>query len=107
MTICGYLTKTVPKGERNAKVLTAADRMRTQRSPWVASCIAMTHLTFELAATHDHWFEESVAKHAFPALKLWWKHFSKQHPIVADGLEWAGCSAIAVALLIGTLIANT
>jgi hypothetical protein len=66
----------------------------------------MTQLTFAIAATHDHWSEESAAKHALPALKLWWKHFSKQHPIVADGIEWAGCSAIAVALLFGTLIAN-
>jgi hypothetical protein len=62
----------------------------------------MTQLTMRLAATHDHWFEEPAAKHAFPALKLWWKHFAKHHPIVADGLEWAGCGAIAAALLFGT-----
>jgi hypothetical protein len=66
----------------------------------------MTQLTMQLAATHDHWFEEPAAKHAFPALKLWWKHFAKQHPIVADGLEWTGCGGIAVGLLFATLIAN-
>jgi hypothetical protein len=66
----------------------------------------MTHLTLQLAATHDHWFEEPAAKHAFPALKLWWKHFSKQHPIIVDGLEWTGCGVVAVTLLFGTLIGN-
>jgi hypothetical protein len=30
----------------------------------------------------------------------------KQYPAVADGLEWAGCSAVAAVLLVGTLIAN-
>jgi len=56
--------------------------------PAAARCIftGMTQLTLQLAATHDHWFEEPAAKHAFPALKLWWKHFSRQHPIVTDGL---------------------
>jgi hypothetical protein len=34
----------------------------------------MTQLAMQLAATHDHWFEEAAAKHAFPALKLRWKH---------------------------------
>ena len=80
--------------------------MRAQRVCCPVHCTGMTQLTLQLAATHDHWFEEPVAKHAFPALKLWCKHFSKRRPIVADGLEWAGCSAIAVALLFGTLIAN-
>jgi hypothetical protein len=45
-------------------------------------------------------------KHALPALKLAWKHFTKQHPIVADALECTGCGALAVGLLFGTLIAN-
>jgi hypothetical protein len=66
----------------------------------------MTNLTIHLAVTHDHWFEEPAAKHALPALKLSWRHFSKQHPIIADSLEWTGCGAIAVAVLFGTLIAN-
>ena len=66
----------------------------------------MTHLTLQLAATHDHWFEEPAAKHVFPALKLWWKHFSKQHSIIVDGLEWTGCGVVAVTLLFGTLIGN-
>jgi len=66
----------------------------------------MTQLTFQLAATHDRWFREPAVKHAFPALKLGWKHFAKQHPIVADALEWAGCGAVAAGLLFGTLIAN-
>jgi hypothetical protein len=66
----------------------------------------MTQLTFQLAATHDRWFHEPAVKHAFPALKLAWKHFSKQHPIVADALEWTGCGTLAAGLLFGTLIAN-
>jgi hypothetical protein len=66
----------------------------------------MTQLTLQLAATHDHWFEEPATRHAFPAAKLWWRHLSKQHPIIADGLEWAGCGAVAVALVFGSLIAN-
>jgi hypothetical protein len=66
----------------------------------------MTQLTLQLAATHDHWFEEPAAKHAFPALRLWWRHLAKQHPIIADGIEWAGCGAIAVAVLCGSLIGN-
>jgi hypothetical protein len=66
----------------------------------------MTQLTFQLAATHDRWFHEPAVKHVFPALKLWWKHLSKRHPIMVDVLEWTGCSAVAVGLLVGTLIAN-
>jgi hypothetical protein len=66
----------------------------------------MTQLTFHLAATHDRWFHEPAVKHVFPALKLWWKHLSKQHPIMVEALEWTGCSAVAVGLLFGTLIAN-
>jgi hypothetical protein len=64
----------------------------------------MTHLTLELAATH--WFEEPATKHALPAMKLWWKHFAKQHSFLADSFEWIGCGAIAVAILFGSLIAN-
>lgn len=70
------------------------------------SCPCMTQLTLQLAATHDHWFTEPVAKHAYPALKLWWKHLSKRNPTIVSGLEWFGCSTIAFALLFGTLIAN-
>jgi hypothetical protein len=66
----------------------------------------MTQLTIQLAATHDHWFQEPAAKHAYPALKLWWRHFSKQHAVIADGIEWIGCGTVAVTLLVGTLIAN-
>ena len=66
----------------------------------------MTQLTFQLAATHDRWFHEPAVKHAFPGLKLWWKHLSKQHRFMADALEWSGCGALAVGLLLGTLIAN-
>jgi hypothetical protein len=66
----------------------------------------MTQLTLQLAATHDHWFEEPVTRHVLPALKLGWRHFSKQHAILVDGLEWAGCGVIALAVLFGSLIAN-
>jgi hypothetical protein len=66
----------------------------------------MTQFTLDIAATHDHWFEEPAAKHVFPALKLGWRHFARQHPIVSDGLEWAGCSAIAIVIVFGSLIAN-
>jgi hypothetical protein len=66
----------------------------------------MTHLTLQLTATHDHWFEEPANRHALPALKLWWRHFSKQHPIIFDSIEWAGCGVLAVAVLVGSLIAN-
>ena len=68
--------------------------------------MAMMQLTFELAATHDHWFEESVAKDAFPALKLEWRHLSKQHPIIADALEWSTGGIMAAAIVAGTLVAN-
>jgi hypothetical protein len=80
--------------------------MRAQQGERTVRCIGMTQLTLQLAATHDHWFEEPAALRAFPALKLWWKHLSKQHPIIADGLEWIGCGVIAAAVLFGTLIAN-
>jgi hypothetical protein len=66
----------------------------------------MTGLTLQLAATHDHWFEEPAAKHVFPALRLWWRHLAKEHPIIADGIEWTGCGVVAIALLLGSLIAN-
>jgi len=66
----------------------------------------MTQLTLQLAATHDHWFEEPAPKHAFPAAKLWWRHLPKQHPIIADGLEWGSCGAVSLALVLGWLIAN-
>jgi hypothetical protein len=66
----------------------------------------MTHLTLQLAATHDHWFEEPAANHAVPALRLWWRHFTKQRPATADGLEWTACGAVAIAVLLSSLIAN-
>jgi hypothetical protein len=66
----------------------------------------MTRLTLQLAATHDHWFEEPAAQHALPAFKLFWKHFSKQHPIVVDSIEWTGCGAIGLMVLLGSLVAN-
>jgi hypothetical protein len=66
----------------------------------------MTQLTLRLAATHDHWFEEPAPWHAVPALKLLWRHFSRQHPVVADGIEWTGCGILAVGLLVATLIAS-
>lgn len=67
----------------------------------------MTHLTFELAATHDRWFREPAVKHAYAALKLVWKHFARQHSLMADALEWTGCGAIAVGILFATLIAHS
>jgi len=70
------------------------------------SCIGMTHLTFDLAATHDHWFEEPAAKHALPALKLSWRHFAKHHPIMADLIAWSSCGVLAAGLIASTLIAN-
>lgn len=66
----------------------------------------MTQLTLQLAATHDRWFEEPAARHAFPAVKLCWKHFSKFHPIAADAIEWSACGLFAIALLFGSLIGN-
>jgi hypothetical protein len=59
-----------------------------------------------LAATHDRWFEEPVSKHALPALKLSWRHFSKHHPIMADAIEWSSCGVLAAGLIASTLIAN-
>jgi hypothetical protein len=85
----------IAQGSIAQATISAAGRLRS-----------MTQLTMQLAATHDHWFEEPAAKHVFPAFKLWWKHFVKHYPIVADGLEWTGCGFIAVGLLFGTLIAN-
>jgi hypothetical protein len=66
----------------------------------------MTQLTIQLAATHDHWFQEPVTRHAYPALKVWWRHLSKKHPWAIEGLEWIGSGTLAVILLIGTLIGN-
>ena len=71
-----------------------------------ASVPAMTQLTFAIAATHDHWLEELAAKRAYPALGLWWRHFSKQHPVATDAIEWSVCGVVAAAMLGGTLIAN-
>lgn len=66
----------------------------------------MTRISSQLAATHDHWFEEPTASHMLPALRLWARHFIKQHPMVVDALEWSGASLLAISTLVGTLIAN-
>jgi hypothetical protein len=66
----------------------------------------MTRFTHQMAATHDHWFEEPANSHAIPALMLWWRHFAKQHSVVVDAMEWMVCGLVAVSLLIAELIAN-
>jgi hypothetical protein len=66
----------------------------------------MAQLSSAIAAKHDHWFEEPAAKHVLPALKLWLRHFSKQHPIAADAIEWSAGGMVAVAVVAGTLVAN-
>jgi hypothetical protein len=40
-------------------------------------------------------------------LKLSWRFFSKQHPILADTLEWSGCGILAAIMFAATLIANS
>ena len=67
---------------------------------------AMTSITHQLAATHDHWFEKPAAQRAIPGVRLWWRHLAKTYPLVADALEWTGASAVAVGLFLATLIAN-
>jgi hypothetical protein len=62
--------------------------------------------TSAVATIHDHWAEDTVSDHGLVALKLWARHLAKHHPIIADGIEWTGCVAIAVAVLCGSLIAN-
>jgi hypothetical protein len=71
-----------------------------------AGWLAMTQLTFAIAATHDHWFEEPTARYVYPAARLWWRHFSKQHSFVADTIEWSACGVLGVGVLVGSLIAN-
>ena len=66
----------------------------------------MTQLTLRLASTHDHWFEAPAGEHALAACRLRLRHFSKRHPVVMDGLEWAFGGLIAAALVAGTLIAS-
>jgi hypothetical protein len=66
----------------------------------------MTQISYHLAATHDHWFDQSATSHAIPAIKLWWRHFAKQHVIFVDALEWGACGFFAVTLLLSELIAN-
>jgi hypothetical protein len=66
----------------------------------------MTHITPQLAATHDHWFDESAASHMLPALRLWARHFTKHHPIIVEALEWSSAGLLAISMLLGTLIAN-
>jgi hypothetical protein len=53
-----------------SSVCIARSAMRVQRFPGGASLFTMKHLTAELAATHDHWFDQSPAQHALPATKL-------------------------------------
>jgi len=67
---------------------------------------SMTHITHQRAATHDHWFDEPAGLHAVPALRLWWRHFAKHHPMLVDAIEWTGSGVLALGLLFGTLIAN-
>jgi hypothetical protein len=62
--------------------------------------------TLAVATIHDHWAEDTVSDHGLVALKLWARHLAKQHPIIADGIEWTGCGAIAIAVLCGSLIGN-
>jgi len=50
--------------------------------------------------------EAPAGEHALAACRLRLHHFSKRHPAVMDGLEWAFGGLIAVALVTGTLIAN-
>lgn len=66
----------------------------------------MTQLTLRLASTHDHWFEAPAGQHALAACRLRLRHFSKRHPVVVNGLEWAFGGLIAAALVAGTLLAN-
>jgi len=66
----------------------------------------MTQLTHQLAATHDHWFEEAPVRHAITELKLGCRHFARQHPILVDALEWGGCGLLAASLLTVELIVN-
>jgi hypothetical protein len=66
----------------------------------------MTQLTLRLASTHDHWLDEPFREHALAALRLLLRHLVKRHPVIVDALEWASCGMIAVAMLVGTLIAN-
>jgi hypothetical protein len=65
-----------------------------------------TRFTFAIAAAHDHWFKEPTARHVYPAARLWWQHFSKQHPIGTDAIEWSACGVIGVGVLVASLIAN-
>jgi hypothetical protein len=66
----------------------------------------MTHITSQLAATHDHWFDEPASSHIWPAIRLWGRHFAKQHPWFVDAVEWFGAGLLAIGMLAGTLIAN-
>jgi hypothetical protein len=66
----------------------------------------MTHVTYQLAATHDHWFDEPGAAHILPALRLWARRLAKRHPVAVDALEWMGAGLLAMSVLVGTLIAN-
>jgi hypothetical protein len=72
----------------------------------VVRLVSMTHLSYQLAATHDHWLEEPMLGHAIPALQLWWRHFARKHVIFVDVLEWVACGFLAVTLLAAELIAN-
>jgi hypothetical protein len=63
-------------------------------------------ITMMLGYNAGRWFREPAVKQLVEPLKLWWKHLSAQHPLLADGLEWTGSGGIALSLLLGTLIAN-
>jgi hypothetical protein len=66
----------------------------------------MTQLALQLAAMPDHWFHEPQQSASIRRLSFGGRHFSKQHPVIADGLEWSACGVIAVAIIFGSLIAN-
>jgi hypothetical protein len=66
----------------------------------------MTQLTFRLASTHDHWFDEPATEHTLVAVRLRWRHFAKHHPTVVEALEWAIGSLVGLTILSATLIAN-
>jgi len=49
---------------------------------------------------------QPTAKHAIPAFGLWWRPFSKHHPIIAGAIEWSASGVVAAAMLAGTLFTN-
>jgi len=66
----------------------------------------MTQLSFRLASTHDHWFDEPATEHTLVAIRLRCRQFAKHCPAVVEALEWAICSLVGLTMLAATLIAN-